>query len=170
VRMVDSGSALQRLGAWGAKHIGGPYARDNRKTPSILAKGTSRKYVQSGSELQRPPSRICVGKCPTMWSCAGAWRLRATWFVDQQTGDRCAEFDADVFGSAVFDPNGRMTVLITSGARTKAESDSDSAAFVHVDARLQWKADRRRREARHASGWCLGPNVGRDGTHSLPHL
>jgi Lipocalin-like domain len=65
----------------------------------------------------------------TTLNLVGAWRLTASYFVDQQTGQRCGEFEADVFGSAVFDPNGRMMALITTGARTKAESDSDRAAL-----------------------------------------
>jgi hypothetical protein len=52
----------------------------------------------------------------------GAWRLTSSYFVDEQTNG--ADFHADVFGSAVFD-RGRMTVLMTSGARTRAESDSE---------------------------------------------
>src|ERR1051326_830414 len=59
----------------------------------------------------------------------GAWRLTASYFVDEQTGQRCEGFNADVFGSAVFDPDGRMMVLMTSGTRTKAASDSDRAAL-----------------------------------------
>jgi hypothetical protein len=65
----------------------------------------------------------------TTVNLVGAWRLTASYFVDQQTGQRCDGFDADVFGSALFDRTGRMTVLITSGARTKADTDSDRAGL-----------------------------------------
>jgi hypothetical protein len=74
---------------------------------------------------------------------AGAWRLTASYFVDQQTGQRCDEFDAHVFGSVVFNANGRMTVLMTSGVRTKAVSDSErSALFTSMVAYTgKWSVD-----------------------------
>ena len=59
----------------------------------------------------------------------GAWRLTSSYFVAQETGDRLEIFGAESLGYAVFEPNGRMLVLMTSGGRAPAESSSDMATL-----------------------------------------
>jgi hypothetical protein len=65
----------------------------------------------------------------TMLNLVGAWRLTSSYFVDCATHERCDAFAADVFGSVVFEPTGRMVVLMTSGGRMQPESDSEMAAL-----------------------------------------
>ena len=64
-----------------------------------------------------------------MLNLVGAWRLVSGYFVAQDTGDRRDIFGAEPFGRAVFDPNGRMLVLITPAGRSPAESTSEMAAL-----------------------------------------
>src|SRR5260370_36065749 len=70
----------------------------------------------------------------TMLNLVGAWRLTSSYFVDSGTAECCDMFAGDVFGSAVFESTGRMLVLMTSGSRVPAESDSDGSV-VQVDGR-----------------------------------
>jgi|SRR5579859_278890 len=64
-----------------------------------------------------------------MLNLVGAWRLTSSYFVAQETGDRLEIFGAESLGYAVFEPNGRMLVLMTSGGRAPAESGSDMATL-----------------------------------------
>ncbi len=74
----------------------------------------------------------------TMLNLVGAWRLTSSYFVDSGTAECCDMFAGDVFGSAVFESTGRMLVLMTSGSRVPAESDSDGSV-VQVDGRVYRK-------------------------------
>lgn len=59
----------------------------------------------------------------------GAWRLTAAYFVAQETGDRLEPFGAEPFGYVVFEPTGRMIVLLTSTDRPLASSNADMAVL-----------------------------------------
>jgi len=65
----------------------------------------------------------------TRLNLVGAWRLTSSYFVECESGKRCGAFANDVFGSVVFEPNGRMLVLMTSGDRQQPESDAEMAAL-----------------------------------------
>jgi Lipocalin-like domain len=65
----------------------------------------------------------------TLLNLVGAWRATSSYFVESGTGERCDMFAGDVFGSVVFEPTGRMVVLMTFGPRVPAESDSDMTAL-----------------------------------------
>ena len=64
-----------------------------------------------------------------MFDLVGVWRLKSSYFIAQETGDRLEIFDQESVGYAVFDPHGRMVVLMTSGGRTPASSSEDMAAL-----------------------------------------
>ncbi len=64
-----------------------------------------------------------------MVNLVGVWQLKSSYFVAQETGERRDIFGADPFGYAVFEPQGRMLVLITSSGRTSAEVTSEMAAL-----------------------------------------
>jgi Lipocalin-like domain len=55
----------------------------------------------------------------------GTWRLESAYFVAQETGDRLDVLGAEPFGYVIFEPGGRLIVLITSSARTRAAAASD---------------------------------------------
>jgi hypothetical protein len=57
-----------------------------------------------------------------MLNLVGAWRLTSSYFVSVETGDRRDILGAEPFGYVVFEPNGRMVVLMTSAGRTPAET------------------------------------------------
>jgi hypothetical protein len=56
------------------------------------------------------------------------WQLASCHVVAQETGDRLDILGANPFGRVVFDPNGRMLVLITPSGGSPAQSTSEIAA------------------------------------------
>src|SRR5260370_21079655 len=70
-------------------------------------------------------SRSGVKRKLKMLDLVGAWQLTSSYFVAQETGDRLEIFGAESLGHAVFEPTGRMVVLITSGGRVPAQASSD---------------------------------------------
>lgn len=64
-----------------------------------------------------------------MMDLVGTWRLKSAYFVAQSTGDRLDVLGAEPFGYAVFEPGGRLIVMITSGARTRAAAVTDMTAL-----------------------------------------
>jgi hypothetical protein len=64
-----------------------------------------------------------------MLDLVGAWRLKAAYFVAQETGERLDLLGADPFGYGVFEANGRMIALLTSAGRTPAAAGADLAAL-----------------------------------------
>jgi hypothetical protein len=78
-----------------------------------------------------------------MLNLVGVWRLRAGYFVAQDTGDRHDIFGAEPFGRVVFEPDGRMIVLITPAVRTPSESASEMAAMFKSTAAYtgRWSID-----------------------------
>ena len=94
----------------------------------------------------------------------GTWRLKSAYFVAQGTGDRLDWLGAEPFGYAVFEPRGRLIVIITSSARTRAASATHMAALHKSMVALHGQVVDRRREAHHAGGRCMGPELGRDRT------
>ena len=64
-----------------------------------------------------------------MLNLVGAWRLMSGYFVAQESGERRDIFGPDPFGYAVFEPHGRMLVLITPADRSPAASTAEMAAL-----------------------------------------
>ena len=64
-----------------------------------------------------------------MVDLARAWRLKAAYFLAQGTGDRLDVLSAESLERVVFEPSGRMIVILTSAARTRAASATDMAAL-----------------------------------------
>ena len=74
-------------------------------------------------------SGIPERKGQLMMDLVGTWRLKSAYFVAQKTGDRLDVLGAEPFGYAVFEPGGRLIVIITSSARTRAASATHMAAL-----------------------------------------
>jgi Lipocalin-like domain len=64
-----------------------------------------------------------------MMDLVGTWRLKSAYFLAEGTGERLDVLGAEPFGYAVFEPGGRLVVIITSSGRTRATSDADMAAL-----------------------------------------
>ncbi len=64
-----------------------------------------------------------------MVDLVGTWRLKSAYFVGQRSGDRLDFLGTEPFGYAVFEPNGRVISLLTSGRPTRAASAADPAAL-----------------------------------------
>jgi Lipocalin-like domain len=65
-----------------------------------------------------------------MMDLVGTWRLTSAHLVRQATGDRVDLLGADPFGFVVFEPGGRMIVIMTSDARTRSKAAGDVAALL----------------------------------------
>ena len=94
----------------------------------------------------------------TMLNLVGTWRLTSSYFVECETGERCDLFAGDVFGSVVFEPSGRMLVLMTSGSRRPAECDSDMTALFKsmVAYTGRWSVDDEKLVTRVDGAWDPG--------------
>ena len=64
-----------------------------------------------------------------MLDFVGAWRLTSCYFAVPETGERRDILGADPFGYVVFEPSGRMLVLMTSAARPSGQSSPELAAL-----------------------------------------
>jgi hypothetical protein len=59
----------------------------------------------------------------------GTWRLLAVYVIIQETGERAEIFGSDPRGCIIVAPGGRMMSLMTTGGRTRAGSEADTATL-----------------------------------------
>ncbi|MBV9597027.1 MAG: lipocalin-like domain-containing protein [Chloroflexi bacterium] len=74
-----------------------------------------------------------------MLNLVGAWRLTSCYFVAPDTGDRVDVLGAEPFGRVVFEPSGRMVVLMTAAARSSSDmADLFKSMIAYTG---QWSID-----------------------------